>query len=84
MTTVDYSRAGDAAYVKLARRRIVRTEEIDDNRSVDYDKAGNVIGVEFLGVSEGVDLDDLPLQPGVVERIDAALAKKIPGLRVYA
>ena len=84
MISVDYSREGDVAYARLSRRRVAHTTELDDVRNLDYDKNGGVVGVEFLDVSDGVDLEDLPLPADVVTEIDEALAEKIPGIRVYA
>ncbi|MDA0269910.1 MAG: DUF2283 domain-containing protein [Chloroflexi bacterium] len=53
----------DALYVYYRRVTpgdIARTEELGDGRQVDYDASGEVLGVEFLGVSQGVSLVDVP------------------------
>ena len=47
----------------------VETEFVDDVRYVDYDAAGNVVGVELLAVSRGYDLGGLP----EADRIAAAI-----------
>ena len=39
---------------------VARTEHVDEFRNVDYDAAGEPIGVEFLFASDGVDLAELP------------------------
>ena len=36
------------------------TRELDEQRLVDLDEAGEPVGVELLGVSEGVSLEGLP------------------------
>ncbi len=62
MLTVQYDPQADALYVAFQgpEARAARTEEIDARRAIDYDAAGNVIGVEFLSVSQGVDLAGVP------------------------
>jgi uncharacterized protein YuzE len=50
----------DAAYVYVAERPIAATRALDPQRLVDYDAAGEIIGLEFLAVHRGVDLHDLP------------------------
>ena len=85
MMLVEYSRAADAVYVALDQRlRVTRTVELDGCRNVDYDRAGRVIGIEFLGVSDGVLVRGLPVAPEVAAQIAEALVKKIKGLRVDA
>jgi uncharacterized protein YuzE len=39
---------------------VARTQQIDERRLVDYDAAGQPLGVEFLFVSDGVDLEGVP------------------------
>lgn len=39
---------------------VASTRQIDERRLVDYDSAGEPIGVELLYVSEGINLDGLP------------------------
>lgn len=38
----------------------VRTEHIDEARLVDYDRNGELVAIEILEVSRGVELDGLP------------------------
>lgn len=51
----------DALYVQLAEGDIEKTEEIKKGMMLDYDKAGNVLGIEILNVSkrEKLALDDV-------------------------
>ena len=46
-----------------------RTEEIDGNRYADYDPDGNVLSIEFLFVSTGIDLSGLPHADVVAEAL---------------
>ena len=67
--TVRHDPDADAVYVRLNEGRYARTEEIDDYRNVDYDADGRAIGVEFLYVSDGVDLSEVPQADRVAEAL---------------
>lgn len=72
-----YSPEADAFYIRLHAGRIDYTEpfEGDDNRLVDYDENGLVLGVEILDAGIGIDLTGLP----EAERIAKAAKKfKLP------
>lgn len=51
----------DAIYVQVSDLPIAYSKELDDNRIVDYNYDDAPVGVEFLSVSEGIDLNDLPV-----------------------
>jgi uncharacterized protein YuzE len=55
-----YFRDSDILYIRLRDTRRYSTRAIDDRRLLDLDEAGEVVGIEFLVVSEGVDLTGLP------------------------
>ncbi len=57
---LELDRQADAAYVRVASRPVSKTKELDSQRIVDYDAQGEVVGLEFLAPSRGVDLSDLP------------------------
>lgn len=73
-----YDPEADAAYVRLSNGKCDVTEELDDRRNIDYDADGSVHGIEFLYVSDGIDLTAIPR----AAEIDAALRRA--GLRVLA
>jgi uncharacterized protein YuzE len=50
----------DAAYVYVTDHGVDRTQELDENRLIDLDSAGEVRGIELLNVSHGVALTGLP------------------------
>jgi uncharacterized protein YuzE len=77
---VTYDRTVDAAYVTLRRGRVARSDALDEGRVVDYDKSGQALGVEFLGVHDGVDLQDLP----DAELLEKLLVRRFRKLRIYA
>ena len=51
--TVDQK--ADALYLRLDEDAIVESEEIKPGVVLDFNKAGNVVGVEFLVVSKRID-----------------------------
>ena len=66
---VEHDPEADAVYVRLSDRPYARTEELDDYRNIDYDADGCAIGVEFLYVSKGVDLSEVPQAAAVAEAL---------------
>ena len=57
---VKFSDDGDLLYVRLRDGQVERTDTYGDHRLVDVDADGAVLGVEFIGLSEGIDLRGLP------------------------
>jgi len=69
---VEYDSEADAIYIMLREPEgAVETQFIDDARYVDYDATGLVVGVELLGVSQGVDLSGLPEASRIAEALNA-------------
>ena len=55
-------READALYLRLDDSRIVETEEVSPGVMLDYNEAGEVVGVEMLYLSKrsgAIDLSDL-------------------------
>jgi len=52
----------NAGYVSLSDGEVKNTRKLDQSRLLDLDAQGAVVGIEFLNVSRGVDLSDLPRQ----------------------
>ena len=53
---VRYDEQVDALYIKLKETSYHESDEIREGFIVDYDKDGNVIGIEMLDVSEYLTL----------------------------
>ena len=79
-STVRYDQEADALYVQLGPGPSVRTSNLGDLRLVDYSAEGSVVGVEFISVSEGIDLSGVP-ERSAVER--AIIDSKAP-VRIFA
>jgi len=48
-----------ALYVSLADGTVARTQDIDDNTSVDLDDAGAVVGIEVISIAHPWALDGI-------------------------
>ena len=70
----------DAIYLQLRDTEYGGGQEVDNRRHIDLDKHGNVLGIEFLYVSDGVDLDGLPAE--VMPQVNALLEQA--GVKVNA
>jgi uncharacterized protein YuzE len=73
-----YDETADAVYVYFERRDVDRTDQLTDRVNVDYAADGIPIGVEFLDVSLGIDLDNVP------HRADLARLLEERHFRVFA
>lgn len=53
----------NAAYVTVTEKDVDRTEVLDQRRRIDYDERGTLVGIEFLDISHGAELQGLPFRP---------------------
>jgi uncharacterized protein YuzE len=60
----------DSLYIDLSERDSVESREVADGVVLDYDDAGNLVGIDIDHASEKVQLSRLVLQgmTGVIER----------------
>ncbi len=72
----EYDRTVDAAYFSFSVAASTRQEKLDDARIIDFDADGEVVGVEFIAPSLGMDLT------GVPRAIEIAREARKLGLRV--
>ena len=69
---IRYDSDADALYIKFREPAgKVETEFIDVSRYVDYDEHDNVVGVEILDVTMGIDLTGLPEAERIAEALRA-------------
>lgn len=57
---IEIDTLANAASACISAQPVDRTKRLDTNRFVDYNRMGEIEGIEFLNISKGVDLDDLP------------------------
>ena len=73
---IEYDRTVDAAYFSFSVAASTRQEKLDNARIIDFDADGEVVGVEFIAPSLGMDLT------GVPRAIEIAREARKLGLRV--
>ena len=56
---VRYDEAADALYIRLAKGKYYKSDEIQEGFILDYDADGNVIGIEILEASSVLTPADL-------------------------
>ena len=70
----------DAIYVYLTEGEAHRSKAVDDLRIIDYSRDGAVVGVEFLSVSGGIDLSDVPHH----DKVEKLIGELNLGIRIFA
>ena len=61
MLRIQTDPSADAIYIQLLDEPVGYTEELDENRVIDYTlNPGKPVGVDLLGVSGGVNVNGLP------------------------
>jgi len=49
---IEYNSDADAMYITLKNEKVDHSKEIDTNTVIDFDKKGNIIGIEILFVKK--------------------------------
>ena len=57
---INHDKEANVLFLKLRDTRYGSSRELDEAREVLFDMDGNVLGIEFLYVSDGVVLDGIP------------------------
>jgi uncharacterized protein YuzE len=70
---LNYHAATDSLYIDLSEKPSVESREVSEGVLLDYDAAGNLVGIDIDHASTKVDLRTLILSriPGKVETIAA-------------
>lgn len=68
---VNYFPDTDSLYIDLSERPSVESREISDGDIPDYDKVGNLVGIDVDNASLKVQLEQLTVSrlPGTVEEV---------------
>lgn len=56
---IEYSKEADAIYVYFKEEYVARSNEVEDGVVLDFDKDGQIIGIEVLDVSQRFSLSDI-------------------------
>lgn len=62
-----YDQAADAMYIQFDDAPVARTDEVAEGTAIDFDRDGQPVGVEFLDVSDGIDLHAVPNAAEIAE-----------------
>ncbi len=68
---VSHDPSADALFIRLAHGKYHFTAELDEDRFLDYSKDGVILGVEILGVSEGISMEGLPRCEEIAHALEA-------------
>ncbi|MBN2454030.1 DUF2283 domain-containing protein [Candidatus Woesearchaeota archaeon] len=68
---IDYDEDADAMYIYLREGEFGHNKVIDDRTIMDYDKKGELLGIELLQVSKRMPKESLA-------RVDLRNLKKVP------
>ena len=81
MIELEYSREADALYVRCSDAAVSYSEDKSQagyyQRGIDYADDGTPIGLEFLGVSQGIDLRDIPHADEIADRRGAYKIRRV-------
>jgi len=56
---IEYSKEADAIYVYFREEYVAKSKEIEDGVIIDFDRNGQLIGIEVLDVSQRFSLSDI-------------------------
>jgi len=59
---IHYSQEADVLYIRLNETDIENSDEVTDDVIMDYDKKGNIVGIEILSASQKADVRELIIQ----------------------
>lgn len=59
---IHHSHEADALYIRLNESEIDSTDQINEDIIMDYDRDGNVVGIEILDASQKADMKNLIIQ----------------------
>ena len=56
---ITFDKEADALYIEFSEGEFAKNKKIDDSTIIDFDKEGNILGIEILGVSKKTPKDFL-------------------------
>lgn len=65
--TFEHDEDADAIYIRLRETPYAFGHSLDDDRHIDFGPDEKPIGIEFLGVSHGVNLEDVPEREAIAQ-----------------
>ncbi len=68
---ITYDEKVDALYIRLKESRYYESDEVKEGFLLDYDNAGNIIGIEILDASDYLSAEELGTLTYNVEKVIA-------------
>lgn len=56
---IEYDKEVDALYIRIQKKKVARTREIEDGVNLDIDSDGKIIGLEIIGATERYKSEDI-------------------------
>jgi len=56
---IDFDKKADAVYIEFSSENFFENKKVDDKTIIDFDKNGNILGIEILDVSKRLPKDFL-------------------------
>ena len=75
--SLKFNDVGDILYVRLREGKIASTKAFGDDRLVDLDENRHVLGVEFIGIDDELDLRGLPEEANLLSTLSEHAAPHI-------
>lgn len=69
---LSYDASTDSLYIHLAERASVDSDEVSQGVALDYDSAGNLVGIDVQHASQFVDIETLTVQALPIRQLMAA------------
>jgi len=80
--TIKYDEQADAIYIYLTNQPYAYGNDLDETRRIDYSSDGKPRGIELLCVSQGIDLEGLPMRVEIEHMLSESVIGK--QLRILA
>lgn len=61
---ITFDKQADAMYIYIKDVKVFRSDDITSDTIIDYDKEGNVVGIEILSASKRIPMEELT-KPGI-------------------
>ena len=66
---IRYDEKNDALYIRLREEKYYASDEVKDGFILDYDKMGNVIGIEILDAADYLNPEELSTVHFDIEKV---------------
>jgi len=70
---MNYYPETDSLYIELSAKKSFESKEVSEGVVLDYDKDGNLVGIDVDNASKKVDMDQLTINklPSLIQKVSA-------------